>query len=96
MVNMAPVEVTFRPEGEYWLAFCPALDVATQGKTYEEAQYNLKDALMLFFESCIRRGTLTRVLQEAGYEPVRVKQVQDYLEEYIPAKFCGAGAACRA
>lgn len=28
MVNMAPVEVTFRPEGEYWLAFCPALDVA--------------------------------------------------------------------
>lgn len=95
MVSMAPVRVDFRPENDYWLASCPDLDLTTQGKTFEEAQFNMKDALMLFFESCLRRGTLEQVLKESGYEPVQVKQVKDYLDEYIPSAQYRA-AACHA
>ena len=33
------------------MALCPELDVASQGKTVEEARVNLKEAIELFFQS---------------------------------------------
>ena len=38
-------------EGEGYVSLCPELDVASQGKTIEEARDNLREALELFFES---------------------------------------------
>ena len=38
-------------EGEGYVSMCPELDVASQGKTIEEACDNLREALELFFES---------------------------------------------
>ncbi len=37
-------------EGEGYVALCPELDVASQGKSVEEARHNLVEALELFFE----------------------------------------------
>ena len=37
-------------EGDGYVALCPELDVASQGRTIEESQRNLKEALELFFE----------------------------------------------
>lgn len=37
-------------EDDMYVAFCPEVDVASQGKTIEEARNNLKEALELFFE----------------------------------------------
>lgn len=82
--NMMPVEVRFIPEGNIWVAQCESLGVMTQGNSFDEAQKNLAEALLLFLESCLRRGVLEQVLQEAGYEPVEIKAVQEYAEEYIP------------
>ena len=33
-----------------WSAFCPDLDVASQGETVEQATANLREAVELFFE----------------------------------------------
>jgi predicted RNase H-like HicB family nuclease len=38
-------------EGNEYVSFCPELDIASQGKTVEEAQQNLIEALELFFET---------------------------------------------
>ena len=38
-------------EGEGYVSLCPELDVASQGKTIEEARDNLRQALELFLES---------------------------------------------
>jgi predicted RNase H-like HicB family nuclease len=84
MKNMLPIEVHFRPEGDWWMAVCPSLDIVTQGRTYDEAQDNLQEAIMLFMESCIRRGTLERVLREAGFTAVRVKEVEEMAGKFIP------------
>lgn len=84
MENMMPLEVRFRPEGKQWLAECPSLGIMTQGETFNAAQENLKEALLLFMESCIRRGTLERVLLEAGFTPVRVKEVEEMAGKFIP------------
>ncbi len=37
-------------EGDGWVALCPELDVASQGKTVEEALQNLKEAIELCLE----------------------------------------------
>ena len=37
-------------EGEMYVALCPELDVASQGRTVEEATANLKEAVELFLE----------------------------------------------
>lgn len=36
-------------EGASYVAFCPELDIASQGDTIETAQANLQEALELFF-----------------------------------------------
>ncbi|HEX7229048.1 MAG TPA: type II toxin-antitoxin system HicB family antitoxin [Candidatus Binatia bacterium] len=38
-------------EGDGYVSLCPELDVASQGKTIEEARDNLREALELFFEA---------------------------------------------
>jgi predicted RNase H-like HicB family nuclease len=38
-------------EGKWYVATCPELDIASQGKTIEEAQKNLAEAVQLFLES---------------------------------------------
>ncbi len=38
-------------EEEWYVARCPELDVTSQGKTFEEARENLKEAVELYIES---------------------------------------------
>ena len=38
-------------EGDGYVAFCPELDIASQGNTVEEARRNLVEAIELFFET---------------------------------------------
>lgn len=38
-------------EDDGYLAFCPEVDVASQGRTIEEARSNLQEAVELFFET---------------------------------------------
>lgn len=60
-----PVAISKR---ERWVvAACPALDIVSQGATEREAKDNLTEALHLFFESCIERGTLFEVLKDCGF-----------------------------
>lgn len=54
-------------EDKYYIAYNPELDVASQGKTLEEAQSMLKDAVSLFVETAKDMGTLNTILREAGF-----------------------------
>ena len=38
-------------EGDGYVAFCPELDIASQGDTVEQARINLREAVELFFET---------------------------------------------
>lgn len=37
-------------EGDGYVSLCPELDIASQGKSIEQARDNLREALELFFE----------------------------------------------
>ena len=53
-------------EGDGYIAFCPEVDVASQGETVTEARENLAEALTLFFESA-SADEIERRLREEIY-----------------------------
>jgi predicted RNase H-like HicB family nuclease len=64
------VPARIRKKGKWFVSSCPLLDVHSQGRTRDQAQRNLVDALTSFLISCYDRGTLDEVLREAGFVPV--------------------------
>ena len=65
MWSLAVQVEAHREDGE-WVATCPVLGVASQGSSRKEALAMLKEALMLFVETCSARGTLWAVLEKKG------------------------------
>ena len=86
LINMKiilPVEV--KKKGRFHISSCPLLDVYSQGESERKAIENLREALKLFFISCIERKVLGEVLLERGIRPLIEKpSVED---ESLPARF---------
>ena len=61
------LNVWFRRDGRQWLVRCPALDVITQAETQRQALESLREAVELWFESCIERRVLGEALGELGF-----------------------------
>lgn len=55
------------PEGSVIVAYARSLDVASCGKTQDEAIRALKEALKLFLTVSQERGTLEQILIESGF-----------------------------
>ena len=54
-------------EGDVFIAYVPQLDVSSCGDTATAARRNIQDAVSLLLETSKERGTLTEILEEAGY-----------------------------
>lgn len=65
------LEVRTRKQGSKFMAWCLPLDVFSQGPTEQKAIDALKEAVELWFESCVRRGVLDKALGEAGFKPTK-------------------------
>jgi predicted RNase H-like HicB family nuclease len=59
-------------EGEGYVSLCPELDVASQGKTIEEARDNLREELELFFESASPDEVKQRLRSEVFVTQIEV------------------------
>ena len=51
-------------EDDTYVAICPELDVASQGKTVEEANNNVKDAIFLYLNTIEELGTRKAIFKE--------------------------------
>jgi predicted RNase H-like HicB family nuclease len=60
--------VIFFREGKYFIARCPILDLAAQGKTYEEAGKRFEYLVDIFFKELEEKGTLEDVLTGLGWK----------------------------
>ena len=92
------------PEDDSYVAFCPELDIASQGKTIEEARDNLVEAVELFFEIASPSEIEERLNKDEldsekldlierehpAYEPIVTKVLQDALTEE-PSSSAGKG-----
>lgn len=49
---------TYHKEGKWYVAYCPELGVTSQGKTLEEAQKNIREAVELYLEDIPKKELL--------------------------------------
>lgn len=63
--------VSFIREGNRIVAYSPAIDLSTSGKTYEEAKKRFIEISSVFFEEIAEQGTMDEVLRELGWRKVR-------------------------
>lgn len=59
--------VTIFREGEHFVAYSPALDVSSSGKTEQEARRMFAEAVEILFEELTDMGTLDTVLKDLGW-----------------------------
>jgi predicted RNase H-like HicB family nuclease len=71
MNNIRQVTAVIQREGDGYVALCPELDIASQGKTVEEARCNLVEAVELFLETASPSE-----IQERLHPEVYVTQLQ--------------------
>ena len=64
------LDAWLRRDGREWLAWCPGIDVTTQAGTKKKVLESLREAVQLWFESCIERNVLDAALKEVGFEEV--------------------------
>lgn len=64
--------VTIEKEGYGYVAFCPEVDVASQGDSVSAARDNLKEALELFFETASPDEITTRLHNEVYVTQVEI------------------------
>ena len=69
-----PTELTaiIEREGDGYVAFCPEVDVASQGDSVQEARKNLQEALELFFETASPSEVSRRLRSEVYVTRVQV------------------------
>jgi predicted RNase H-like HicB family nuclease len=59
-----------RKEGDWYVSSCVGLPVVSQGETEAEAMASLIEAAHLFIDTCLKRGTLDKVLLKYGWHPL--------------------------
>jgi len=65
--------VSILREGKKYVAYTPALDLSTSGRSYEEVKERFEEIVNIFFEEIVKKGTLEEVLLNLGWKRFRAK-----------------------
>lgn len=63
--------VTIMREGKHFVAYTPALDLATSADTFDRVKKRFADIVRIFFEEIEEKGTVDEVLRELGWRKVK-------------------------
>ena len=63
----AQIQIFLIPEGEQYVAYCPALELSSYGSSPEDARAAFAEAMAIFVEETQAKGTLERVLLGLGW-----------------------------
>ena len=58
-------------EGDYFVAYCPALNISSYGKNENEAKKRFEEEVKIFFDETSKRGTLEKLLLSLGWSLVQ-------------------------
>lgn len=81
-------EISFQvsKQGNRYIAYSPALDISTSGKTETEAKKRLGELVPLFFDELIEAGTLADVLAELGWKKEGVAKTASWKPPVIKSE----------
>jgi len=57
-------------EGKHFVAYTPALDLSTSGKSFKEVKRRFIEVVEIFLEEIIEKGTFEEVIQELGWRKI--------------------------
>ena len=77
----ANIPVIYLKEGEAFVCYSPAFDLAAHGDSFEDAERSFAQALKLFIAQVSKKGTWDDVLSECGWEKIR--------HEWTPPRIIG-------
>lgn len=60
-------------EATGFVAYSPALDLSTVGETFDKAKAMFEEAVGIFFEEIVEKGTVDQALEELGWQKVNRK-----------------------
>ena len=63
--------VSILKEDKKFIAYTPALDLSTSGKSYKEVKKRFEEIVEIFIEETIETNTLDEVLTDLGWKHVR-------------------------
>jgi len=63
--------VSIIKERKKYIAYTPALDLSTSGKSYEEVKNRFNEITLLFFEELIKKGMMEDVLKDSGWTKIQ-------------------------
>ena len=61
------VDILFLKEGKYVVAYAPALELSSYGRSAQAARRAFGEAVGIFLDATERKGTLERVLLKLGF-----------------------------
>ncbi|HEX3072192.1 MAG TPA: hypothetical protein VHP30_01145 [Ignavibacteriales bacterium] len=70
------LEVATFKDGEYHVAYCPALDFSAYGKTLREAQKSFAESVVFFLEEMEESNRLNDYLLSLGWKLQRVPKAE--------------------
>lgn len=79
------VPVSYFKEDKSFVAYTPALDLSSAGKTLKEAEKNIAEAVSIFMEEILVRGTVDDVLSSLGWKKI------SKTNEWMPPIFVSHG-----
>lgn len=79
------VPVSYFKEDKSFVAYTPALDLSSAGKTLKEAEKNIAEAVSIFMEEIFVRGTVDEVLSSLGWKKI------SKTNEWMPPIFVSHG-----
>ncbi len=62
------LQVSFIKEGSKFIAYAPALDIATSGRNLGQARKRFEELARIFFSELHKRKVLDKALTELGWE----------------------------
>ncbi|MFA5249165.1 MAG: hypothetical protein WC397_01340 [Candidatus Paceibacterota bacterium] len=82
--------VSIIKEGKQYIAYTPALDLSTCGKSEKQAKKRFEEAVDVFFQELIERGTLENVLADLGWKKIKTQWAPPKIISTDVQKFCVA------
>ena len=79
---MTSVPLFIFESGEKYIAYTPAFDISTEGKTLREAKANFRELVTLFIDELEEEGTLEAALEELGWKKDQKKLVPPTHKQY--------------
>ncbi len=67
------LQVLITKQNKRFVAYTPALDIATSGKTEKEVKSRFAELANIFLQEIIEAGTAESVLEELGWKKVQKK-----------------------